>query len=66
LDGRSDGEDGWAKAVHLSPKLVEWRLVLEKYGSAANQSVLPGYLKNIPLSSAAVAWQKLSPTKALW
>jgi hypothetical protein len=38
----------------------------KKYRSAANQSALPSYLKNIPLSPAAVAWQKFSPTRPLW
>jgi hypothetical protein len=33
---------------------------------AAHHSVLPGYLRNVPLYPPAVAWEKLSPTRALW
>jgi hypothetical protein len=38
----------------------------KKHGHAGNQSALPSYLLNIPLDPAAVAWEKLSPTRALW
>jgi hypothetical protein len=38
----------------------------KKYGHAVNEEALPSYLKNIPLEPAALAWQKLSPTKPLW
>jgi hypothetical protein len=33
---------------------------------AAHHSVLPGYLRNVPLYPPAVAWEKLSPTKWVW
>jgi hypothetical protein len=38
----------------------------KKDGNAVHHSALPSYLKNIPLYPAAVAWEKLSPTRALW
>jgi hypothetical protein len=38
----------------------------KKYGHAVNQEALPSYLKSIPLYPAAVAWEKLSPTRPLW
>ena len=38
----------------------------EKQRQAGHHAALPSYLKNIPLYPAAIAWQKLSPTRALW
>ena len=38
----------------------------KKYAHAVNQEALPSYLKNIPLYPTAVAWEKLTSTRALW
>jgi hypothetical protein len=39
----------------ISPGFSVYDTASKKYGHAVNDSALPGYLKNIPLSSAAVA-----------
>lgn len=50
----------------ISPGFIYCDTDSKKYGSAPNESALPSYLKNIPLNPATAAWEKLSPTKALW
>lgn len=64
---------GWRKpfiiirdGAILSPGFNVFDTSSKKFEQAANQSALPSYLKNIPLDPAAVAWQKLSPTKPVW
>jgi hypothetical protein len=50
----------------MSPGFGVYDTESNKYGHAVNQGALPSYLKNIPLHPAAVAWQKLSPTRPVW
>ena len=64
---------GWRKpfiiirdGAVMSPGFGVYDTESKKYLHAVDQSALPSYLKNIPLDPAAVAWEKLSPTKALW
>jgi hypothetical protein len=63
---------GWRKPFiitrvgGLAPGFDVYDTESKKHLHAVDQSALPSYLKNIPLDPAAVAWQKLSPTRALW
>jgi hypothetical protein len=64
---------GWRKpfiiirdGAVISPGFFVYDTEAKKYLHAVDQSALPSYLKNTPLDSAAVAWQKLSPTRPLW
>jgi hypothetical protein len=63
---------GWRKpfiiirdGAVLSPAFTVFDTESKKYVNGQH-SELPSYLKNIPLSPAAVAWQKLNPTRPLW
>jgi hypothetical protein len=47
----------------ISPGSIFCDTESKKFGSAPNESALSSYLKNIPLSPAAAAWEKLSPKK---
>ena len=63
---------GWRKpfiitrAGGVAPGFGVYDTSSKKYGHAVDDSALPSYLKNIPLYPAAIAWQKLSPSRALW
>jgi hypothetical protein len=64
---------GWRKpfiiirdGAVISPGFFVYDTESKKYLHAVDQSALPSYLKNVPLDSAAVAWQKLSPTRPVW
>ena len=63
---------GWRKpfiiirdGAILSPRFSVFDTESQKYVNGPHEA-LPSYLKNIPLDPAAVAWQKLSPTRPLW
>jgi hypothetical protein len=68
-----------SKTGCISTKEVRWRkpFILYRAGiggtsvsvcdtTGVRHSESPNYLKTVPLYPAAVAWEKLSPTKALW
>jgi hypothetical protein len=64
---------GWRKpfiiirdGAVMSPGFGVYDTESKKYLPAVDQSALPSYLKNISLDPAAVAWQKLSPTRPVW
>lgn len=64
---------GWRKPFIIvrdgavrSPGFDAYDTESKKYLHAVGQSALPSYLRNISLDSAAVAWEKLSPTRPLW
>jgi hypothetical protein len=63
---------GWRKPFIITrvggvgPGFEYWDTSSKKVGHAPDQSALPSHLKNIPLEPAAVAWQKLSPTRPVW
>lgn len=64
---------GWRKPFIIirdggvfSPGFNVFDTSSKKFEHAAKHEALPSYLKNIPLYPAAVAWQKLSPTRPLW
>jgi hypothetical protein len=50
----------------ISPGFAFFDTGSNKFGTAPNESALPSYLTNIPLSPTAVAWGKLSSTRPVW
>jgi|GEM_PF-6189060 len=57
---------GWRKPFILYRAGIGGTSVSVCDTTGVRHSESPNYLKTVPLYPAAVAWEKLSPTKALW